>query len=165
MLIRIHFFSPRRLALIAIHLVMPAVVYAQIGSRPIQGSNRPSTSPYLGLLNANGNSPAINYYTQVRPQRQLRAGAAELQREIDQLGARVDEGVTYDEMGIPSLPQSGHPTTFMNHRGYFGSGTSALPKSSNAGARSGGNRPASRPPGAGAAGRGGRPPGVGSRAR
>jgi hypothetical protein len=42
---------------------------AQLGTRPIQGPSRPTTSPYLGLLNNGGNSPGLNYYTQVRPQR------------------------------------------------------------------------------------------------
>src|SRR5689334_12949620 len=85
-------------SLIACQLSLPGAVHAQIGTRPLQGPTRPTTSPYLGLLNTNGNSAAINYYTQVRPQRQLRAGAAALQQEINGLQQQMDEGVMYDEL-------------------------------------------------------------------
>lgn len=152
--------SSSGLWLIAFLCVLPGRADAQLGTRPIQGPNRPTTSPYLGLLNTNGNSAAINYYTQVRPQRQLRAGAAALQQQLRDVEQKVDEGVTYDEVGVPLLPQSGHGTSFMNQRGYFGTGPS---NSSSAQASSASTSFGTKPQNSRSASTGGRGPNVGPR--
>jgi hypothetical protein len=157
----------RRLALssfawLACQLAATDRADAQLGTRPIQGPSRPTTSPYLGLLNNGGNSPGLNYYTQVRPQRQLRAGAAALQQEIRDVQEQVDAGVVYDEQGVPLLPQSGHKTGFLNQRGYFGTGPSSS-FSPGTGAvtskatRGIGQNALTRPANGGRAGGGGRP--------
>jgi hypothetical protein len=95
---------------------------AQLGTRPVQGPARPTTSPYLNLLNSGGNSGGLNFFTQVRPQQQFRANERLLRQEVAGLQDAVEEQVTYDEYGQALLPQTGHPTVFRNQNGYFGTG-------------------------------------------
>jgi hypothetical protein len=101
-----------------------ASAQAQLGTRPMQGPSRPTTSPYLSLLNGSGRSGGLNYFTQVRPIRQFRASEQSLRQDIASLEQSGGEPVTYDEFGQALIPESGHSTTFMNQNGYFGTGPS-----------------------------------------
>jgi hypothetical protein len=80
--------------------------------------NRPTVSPYINLLNNVNQDPAITYYGQIRPQQEFRAAdnanAAALRS--------LDRRLTADEKKMPSgkLSASGHATSFLNTRGYFG---------------------------------------------
>jgi hypothetical protein len=106
----------------AIVTLLSGPAEAQLGTRPVQGPNRPTTSPYLNLLNSGGNSGGLNFFTQVRPQQQFRANEQNLRQEVAGLQQAVDQGIAYDQFGEALLPQSGHPTAFMNQNGYFGTG-------------------------------------------
>ena len=86
---------------------------------------RPTVSPYLNLFRGNGNSTAFNYYTQVRPQFDLRNNAGRLQGELNNLerefANQSAQAIAPAEGGsLNRLPQTGHATSFNNTQGYFG---------------------------------------------
>ena len=101
----------------------PAAVLAQPpGFEPLRRPNRPSSvSPYLGLIGGN-NSVGFNYYEIYRPQRQARQEFNRLNREVNSirstqaLRSLQTERPEYEEY---QLGPTGHPTMFMNTRGYF----------------------------------------------
>src|SRR5262245_33245992 len=73
----------------------PGFAPGSIGQPPF--TSRPTVSPYLNLLRRGG-SPALNYYTLVRPQNQFYQSLQQLQQDV---GANAQE--------LNSLQQS--PTT------------------------------------------------------
>jgi hypothetical protein len=80
---------------------------------------KPPVSPYLNLVRQ-GNSPAFNYLTLVKPQLQAQKNFQSLQ---DQYGT-VQQAVSSLEQqtlpgGVPALPVTGQPVGFMTHKGYF----------------------------------------------
>jgi hypothetical protein len=88
-------------------------VYAQ----PVPGLGpsgaSPSVSPYLNLLrnNGNGGSPALNYFTLVRPQ---------VQSNQALLGLTYDQSQNRQAIGdLTGMSFTGHPTQFLNYGGYF----------------------------------------------
>lgn len=109
-------------ALVACGLVAVACVDArgQAGPAGSRGASGPAVSPYLSLLNEN-NSNAFNYYQLYRPQVEFRNAYRQLNRDVSQLNARVEEqGVAFARM---QLGGTGHRTSFMNYGGYFGAGS------------------------------------------
>lgn len=87
---------------------------------PMQLHYDPPLSPYLGLLNPN-NSIGFNYYEIYRPQVRFRHAYREFNHEVGQLRRNVRE---FQQTEAPEYEQydlgpTGHPTMFMNTRGYF----------------------------------------------
>lgn len=101
-----------------------ATVTPSFGQGPVPAQrnlSRPTTSPYLNLLN-DGNRPGLNYFTQVRPQQQFRQFGSSLAQEVQGLEAAVGGQAYFDEAGQYSLQTTGHPSSFMNYGGYYGLG-------------------------------------------
>ncbi|HTN04330.1 MAG TPA: hypothetical protein VL132_20735 [Planctomycetaceae bacterium] len=81
--------------------------------------NRPTVSPYINLLSPEGQAnPAIVYYGQIRPQQEFRAANSASAAAIRGLDKRLT--TTEKEMPSGKLSASGHATSFLNTRGYFG---------------------------------------------
>ncbi|MBX3441635.1 MAG: hypothetical protein KF774_04450 [Planctomyces sp.] len=114
----------RRTALSAagwLAVVQAGTAFAQ-GPIPAQRDiSRPTTSPYLNLLNQ-GNNSGLNYFTQVRPQQQFRSYGRNMQRELDSLRSQMGASTMMDPGGQQALTATGHPTMFLSTGGYFGGG-------------------------------------------
>lgn len=83
--------------------------------------NRPTTSPYLNLLNRRGfggNSAALNYYRNVRPEQDLRRYSSQLGQQVTSLQQSLtSQGLLPD--GSRPLSGTGHTTSFLNTGRYF----------------------------------------------
>jgi hypothetical protein len=83
--------------------------------------NRPTTSPYLNLLNRRGfggSSAALNYYRYVRPEQDLRRYSSQLGQQVTGLRQDlVSQGLLPD--GSRPLTGTGHATSFLNTGSYF----------------------------------------------
>jgi hypothetical protein len=93
----------------------PAAAQGPVG--PVRGvgpASGPTLSPYLNLLR-NGNTPAFNYFSLVRPQFQTNAGLQSLQQQIALTGA----GQAMSNGPADDLLITGRGATFMNYGGYF----------------------------------------------
>jgi len=112
-----------------------SIVSAQVPAQ--QDISRPTTSPYLNLLN-NRNNQGLNYFTQVRPQQEFRAFGAEMSQEIRGLQMQGSGAAMLDRGGNHPLGVTGHPVTWLNTGGYFGTGRSGGGMPSTVGAGSGG---------------------------
>jgi hypothetical protein len=97
------------LALVAL-VAAASVAAAQPPAGPVL---RPTTSPYLNLLQ--GNTPAAaNYYGVVRPVQEFRRQNVQFANQLGSLQGQVaQQGVQAD------LPETGHVAGFMNAGGYF----------------------------------------------
>lgn len=82
---------------------------------------RPTTSPYLNLLNNRGN-PGLNYFTQVRPQQQFRAFGADLSQELQGMQGPLAGPTSLDRGGNYKLGSTGHPVGYFNYGGYYSLG-------------------------------------------
>jgi len=91
----------------------------EVCAQPVPGLGpsgaSPAVSPYLNLLrnNANGGSPALNYFTLVRPQ--VQSNQALLGLTYDQSQNRQAIG----DLNGTGMSFTGHPTQFLNYGGYF----------------------------------------------
>jgi len=81
----------------------------------------PTLSPYLNLLNNNGNNAAVNYYMQVLPEfrrrdveRQLGTAILDLERRSTSTGTTTEV-----EDLFPTLTGTGHPAGFMTFSPYY----------------------------------------------
>ncbi len=81
------------------------------GDRAANPNAGPAVSPYLNLLRR-GSSAGVNYYGLVRPDLEFRSAFRGIQQQID--SQRLDQGI--DTRG---LPETGHPSSFLDTRGYF----------------------------------------------
>ncbi len=114
----------REVAASLLLLLGPAATLSAQGPLPAQQDiSRPTTSPYLNLLNNRGNS-GINYFTQVRPQQQFRAFGSEISQELQGLQNRSTMGgpTAIDRGGNYRLGATGHTVTYLNTGGYYGRG-------------------------------------------
>lgn len=109
------------IAFLGMLMVPSAAALAQPpGFTPLRRPDRPPTvSPYLGLLG--GQSAGINYYEIYRPQREFRREFNQLNRQVNRIQSNVgrselSEAPEYEQY---QLGPTGHPTMFMNTRGYF----------------------------------------------
>jgi hypothetical protein len=89
----------------------------EVCAQPVPGLGpsgaSPTVSPYLNLLrnNGNGGSPALNYFTLVRPQ---------VQSNQALLGLTYDQSQNRQAIGdLTGVSFTGHPTQFLNYGGYF----------------------------------------------
>jgi hypothetical protein len=105
--------------------------------------SRPVVSPYLNIIRGN-NTPAINYFTGTIPERQNRAQFNQFNSEIQNLERRSATPVAPqgEEPLIPSLPETGHPATFLNLNPFYGYGAGFNPGTQAFGQA---NRPGARP--------------------
>ncbi len=87
----------------------------------------PTTSPYLNLLNGSRRSFALNYYRRVRPEQELRAADAQLERDLSGLRRDVDERA--GAKPAAGLPATGHAASFLQLGGYFTSDPRGTPQS------------------------------------
>jgi len=113
----------KRAALFSLSVVFSIAAEAGAQSRsyaPLRRSTeRPTLSPYLGLVN-NNNDMAYNYYEIYRPQvrslqadRRLSADLRRLRTEVEKPPATPRPEISYP------LGPTGHPTTFMSYGRYF----------------------------------------------
>ena len=87
----------------------------------LQPNTRPTTSPYLFLNNGGRNSAALNYYRQVRPQREFYKASQRQAQSIRTLGqdvSRLEQQLIVTER--PPIGPTGHSTSFFNYGSYFG---------------------------------------------
>ena len=105
-------------------------------------TSRPTVSPYLNLLRSGG-SPALNYYTLVRPQNQFYQSMWQLQQDVG-ANARELNSLQQSPTSGPQMAPTGHAFGFMTQGAYF----------MNLGTTGFGMRPGQQPMG-GMAGRGG----------
>lgn len=86
------------------------------GQAPV--SRSPVVSPYLNLL-GNGvggrNNAVINYFGIVRPELEFRSFATQQRRSLSALERQLQD---YQDRS-KSLPQTGHPATFLNLSHYY----------------------------------------------
>jgi hypothetical protein len=106
--------------------IVRQLIFAAIGSVSLLGFLAPNpgqaqvlrpvgtgpVSPYLNLLRP-GIPPAINYYGTVRPQLSYNAAINSLEQQVQ--ASRV--AATAAEQS--TVPQTGHPITFLNYQRYF----------------------------------------------
>ena len=85
-------------------------------------SSRPTTSPYLNLLNRNQGNRTLNYYNQVRPEQRFRSFEAQTRRQFGSVQQRLDTLEAFPTDPNVPLGPTGHSTTFMNLGTYFGVG-------------------------------------------
>jgi hypothetical protein len=84
-------------------------------------AQRPQLSPYLNLLNRNGQGGVSDYFTQVRPQIEARNELNRQQAEITRLQRQVSQPRT---SGIPpggsrEIRGTGHDTYYMNYLNFY----------------------------------------------
>lgn len=86
-------------------------------------TTRPTTSPYLNLLNRNrGGGTTLNYYNQVRPEQRFRSFEAQTNRQFGSVQQRLDTLEAFRTDPNAPLGPTGHSTTFLNLGAYFGGG-------------------------------------------
>ena len=97
---------------------------AQLPNRGAAGQppaqyRRPTTSPYLNLLDGN-NSDAFNYFRRVRPEVDFRRENIRLERSIQDLGRQLSAPLPETPRErIRSIGPTGHPTSFRSLSTYF----------------------------------------------
>lgn len=114
-----------KLLLVACALTLGLSVRPAFGQRRSFGpallpNQRPTTSPYLNLLNNNGLGFGFNYFQFVRPQMEFRRNNALLGRSVTSIQQELQQEQTQiqREQGA-GLTATGHTATFMNYGGYF----------------------------------------------
>jgi hypothetical protein len=84
----------------------------------VPGYQRPTISPYLGLLD-NRNSPAFNYFTRVRPQQHFITADVLQSNRINDLQREIDRTQGLMQSELSTIAPTGHRTTFMSLGGYY----------------------------------------------
>jgi hypothetical protein len=80
--------------------------------------NRPTVSPYLNLLQPQGNG-LPNYQTLVKPAIDQRRRDQETQRQIYQLQSSVAANTARETRGESTFRPTGHTTTFFYHSHFY----------------------------------------------
>ena len=97
-------------------------------TRPrVRPYERPTTSPYLNLLQNNGRGVGFNYFRFVRPEvefrqadSQFRRDQIDLQRQINQNRRDLQNQADAEQAAQSQLSPSGRAASFMTHQRYFG---------------------------------------------
>jgi hypothetical protein len=85
--------------------------------------DRPVISPYATLSGLSGDDLVREYFRRVRPEVDLRNSASRQQQNIQNLQRQVNQQrALLRQSQTSQLGATGHPTYFLNHRGYFGVG-------------------------------------------
>jgi len=103
-------------------LLLPEAVRAQVppyGAGGYSPYQRATLSPYLNLTR--GGNPAANYFLGVLPEFNRRANAYQFGTAIQDLDQRVNSISPEPQEDLRVAGTTGHPTTFGNTAGYFGS--------------------------------------------
>ena len=82
-------------------------------------ARRPTTSPYLNLLNRSGGGIGFQYYQRVRPEVEFRNADRQLSSDVNTLRSRLDDQKAQREELKQGLSRTGHVPRFMDLRGYF----------------------------------------------
>ena len=98
----------------------PFVNLATAQSRYGRRSSRPTTSPYLNLINPGRQSQTLNFYNQVRPEQRFRSFEAQTSRQFGSVQQRLDTLEAFQTDPNAPLGPTGHSTTFLNLGAYFG---------------------------------------------
>jgi hypothetical protein len=93
----------------------PGYAPGSIGQPPF--TSRPTVSPYLNLLRSGG-SPALNYYTLVRPQNQFYQSMFQLQQDVGANARELNSLQQPTTTGAQMSP-TGHAFGFMTQAPYF----------------------------------------------
>jgi len=96
--------------------------------------NRPSISPYLGLVQIPGNQTGVSYFNIVRPQQRALRATGGLSQELQAVEARVQAMQRPQNLGAGNVPDqttsaaaaissgrmtpTGHPTSYGTLRGF-----------------------------------------------
>ncbi|MCC6420733.1 MAG: hypothetical protein IT429_21040 [Gemmataceae bacterium] len=91
---------------------------------------RPSVSPYAGsgalssplspMLNLRlGTNPAVNFFSGVVPAQRMRAFTAQALTTEPAASSVRPELLVESGDTLPTLPETGHPTRFLNYGSYF----------------------------------------------
>jgi septation ring formation regulator EzrA len=107
------------LAIGVVAALMPSISQAQLPFSNVP-ANRPTISPYLGLLNAS-NPGVSNYLTYVRPQLQAREEQLRQQAQINQIQRQVQRGQAggVPVRGSQEIRGTGHETVYLNYSHYY----------------------------------------------
>lgn len=119
-------------------LVAPVPAIAQVNIRGVQSYigragnitnvlNRPTVSPYLRLLQNNGNPTSGNgtinnvglYQTSVRPQLERRRQTQQTQQQIRQIQGQLNRIQQDFRRPTGGAMSTGHPTRFMSYSHYY----------------------------------------------
>ena len=102
--------------------------------RPNVPLQRPTVSPYIGLLRNNRSNMGLNYFSIVRPEIQMRDALGRQQAEQQRLAQETlqlqqQQQRAFDPYTQPggdpitgasrTMPPTGHPTSLMNLQGRF----------------------------------------------
>ncbi len=80
--------------------------------------NRPTVSPYLNLLQPQGNG-LPNYQTLVKPALDQERKNADTQRQIYQLQSAVASNTAQDSRGEATFRPTGHTTTYFYYSHFY----------------------------------------------
>jgi hypothetical protein len=102
-------------------------INSYIGRGNAQSSilNRPTVSPYLRLLQNQGNptnglgSSTAVYQTQVRPQLERRQQSAQQQQQMQRMQSQLNQVRQQFTQPNSGLMTTGHPTRFMSYSHYY----------------------------------------------
>lgn len=99
--------------------------YATRGSAIGNVLSRPTVSPYLRLLQNQGNpqtgfgNVSAVYQTQVRPMVQQRQQAAQQQQQMNRMQSQLNQVRQQYTQPNSGLMTTGHPTRFMSYSHYY----------------------------------------------
>lgn len=83
------------------------------------GVGRPTTSPYLNLLQGRNNrSVALDYFRLVKPEQEWRRYSSGLNQRLNLVESTLSQDLLPDG-SRGTVKRSGHSTTFMNTGSYF----------------------------------------------
>ena len=88
----------------------------------LRKNNRPTTSPYLNLLNRGGGRGGIGfeYFRRVQPEVQLRNQSNQLQGSLDSLQKQMNQQqLQLKQSSTSQLSPSGHTATFLSYGSYY----------------------------------------------
>ena len=113
-------------AMSSLFVIQPVAAQAPRPSPIRIPTRRPTTSPYLNLLNNNnnnrigiGNNIGFNYYQRVRPEQEFRRANQQLSRSIGNLREEVRYQSLAPQSGRSQLGPTGHSSRFLNLGTYF----------------------------------------------
>lgn len=116
------------LAVFAIAVFSFASAFAQVASPRVSVNafqnvlSRPTVSPYLQLVQNNGNGQIGRgsiYQTQVRPQIEARQRAKQQQQQIKQVQQQLNTVRRDYQSSTGGRMSTGHPTRFMSYSHYY----------------------------------------------
>jgi hypothetical protein len=96
------------------------VEHASAQGPDLRAFRRPTTSPYLNLLDNNGRGIGFNYYRRVKPEIEFREAYERQYQSIRKLDRRLEQQELRLQSLNSQLGTTGHTTSFMSYGSYFG---------------------------------------------